>query len=488
MKNANNKNWFNVSTQGLKVQCEEIGLKRLTAELIANSFDENSVSKIEVTIKKFGEIFHIRVDDDGEGFKKISDAFTLFDDSGKRIDPTKRGRFNLGEKQWISLCKFAQIDSGKIRITFDDKGRHSEKIAWNNNCKIFGEIRNKELTSADLVNYLNGIIVPKNKILTINGDIAIPKTISNEFKTELPTPVASGKFQKLRNLKRETALMLYEIEQDEQAWLYEQGIPVCKLEDNFEWHVNVHQKIPQVSERNVVKASYLKLIYTAIAEKCTDLIDEDNAGSKWISDALENTNEETTKVILNQKFGTDKIMIAGTDYRANEKAMEAGYKLVKGSELNMDIKSNLKESNLIDYTSKVFSSNNFVGAEVVEPTENMKFFAKVCNEIAEDTIDKSIKVGFITTEVKEVANYGGDTLTWNMRFCGGKKAFDDFENNAYLLGVVIHELAHDKIGNNEGFAHLSHEYLHEQERIAGICFKHGIDYYINRARISHNLD
>ena len=239
--------------------------------------------------------------------------------------------------------------------------------------------------------------------------------------------------------------------------------------------------MPQVTERNVVKASYLKSIYTAIAENCQDLITEDDASETWVSDALENTSEETSKTLLTKRFGTDKIAVASTtDYRANERAEEAGYHLLRSGELNSDITGNLKSTGSLLYAGQAFSTTAWEFAESVEATTDMQFFAKVCKAVARDTIGKDVTVSFVTTkETEEAATYGHNAITWNVRNMGGKKAFTQPYSGS-VLGILVHELAHDKVGQNNGFAHLSHEYLDEMERIAGICFYRGIEYYVKQ--------
>ena len=62
---------------------------------------------VEVTVK----------DDSPEGFRNITHAYTLFADTYKRRDPTKRGRFNLGEKQVIAICKRAIVMTTKGEIS-----------------------------------------------------------------------------------------------------------------------------------------------------------------------------------------------------------------------------------------------------------------------------------------------------------------------------------------------------------------------------------
>ena len=490
-KTAHGKKWFEVDPKGFRIQCLEIGVPRLVAELISNVFDLKEAKNCWVNIEQHGEIIHVTVKDDGDGFKDKNEIFIIFGDSDKRDNPELRGRFNYAEKQFVVLCEEAHFRTGNWHIAFKGakriEKRHDKKFEGT---EIFGRIRDSTTSKEKILEYLYRIAVPAGKTLTINGTVKPTTPIVKKFRTKLPTPIAKKGYNKLREVIRETEIYLYELQDfyktdgsAEPAWLYEMGIPICKLDDNIRWHVDVQQKVPQVPERNVIKTpAYLKAIYTAVAENCLDIITEDDASETWVSDALEKTTAETSTTLMEKRYGTDKIAIEGTDTEANERALRAGYKLIGGGELNRDIKSNLKTNNLIDYASNQFGTSGWETAKAVEETPAMTFFAKICKAVAKETIRKDITVSFVTTKhTDEGATYGNRHLQFNVRNCGGKKHFENTRSEN-LLGLLIHELAHDRLGNNDGFAHLSHDYLREQEKVAGKCFSKGIDYFITLCR------
>ncbi len=476
------RDWFKVDIHGLAVQMQELGTARLSAELLSNSFDEDSAHNVTVDIQKHGNIIHIKVNDDGNGFLDKKEIYTLFADSRRRTDPTKRGRFNFGTKQFLSICEDAYIKTGNIQVIFKGAKKVEKRLSKKFiGVEVFGRIRESIQSKDDILSFLDRIAVPTDKTLTINGVKKEPTPIVKSFKAKLKTPVANGKYQRLRELQRETDCYLY-TPQGNVSFLYEKGIPITQLDDNIRWDIDVQQKVPQVTERNVVKASYLKSVYTAIAENCQDLITVSDAGETWISDALENTSAETSKELLTKRFGTDKIAIASsTDYHANERAEANGWHLIRSGELNSDITSNLKEDGNLVYAGKEFATTAWEFAIPVKETTEMQFFAKVCKAVAKDTIHKDIDVLFVTTkETQELASYGQNTMNWNVRNMGGKNVFTQ-PYNASILGILVHELSHDKYGCNNGFAHHSYEYQSELERIAGICFLKGIDYYVKKS-------
>ena len=59
------------------------------------------------------------VDNSPEGYRDLSTAHTMFAESYKKNDPTKRGRFNVGEKHVLALCEEASITSTTGQVIFN---------------------------------------------------------------------------------------------------------------------------------------------------------------------------------------------------------------------------------------------------------------------------------------------------------------------------------------------------------------------------------
>ena len=79
-------------------------------------------------------------DDDPEGFRDLAQSWTLFAESERKGDPTKRGRFCLGEKLVLALCSSASISSTTGTVTFDGKGRHRSSVASKRRSQSCGAI------------------------------------------------------------------------------------------------------------------------------------------------------------------------------------------------------------------------------------------------------------------------------------------------------------------------------------------------------------
>ena len=117
------KNRFEVSTQGMALLHDGRPLWSLVKELVANAWDEPSVTKCTVDIQSpMRGVIEIRVEDDGSGFSDIEDAYTLFAPTAKQSNPEVRGRFNLGEKELISIARDATVQTVGHTVSFPEGG------------------------------------------------------------------------------------------------------------------------------------------------------------------------------------------------------------------------------------------------------------------------------------------------------------------------------------------------------------------------------
>ena len=98
---------------------------RLLKELVQNVWDEAPhATCCKVTIRpgdNSGETV-VHVEDDGPGFSDLLDTYTLMKHTDKRYDPAKRGRFNVGEKEFISVALEAEVDTVGYTVRFPREG------------------------------------------------------------------------------------------------------------------------------------------------------------------------------------------------------------------------------------------------------------------------------------------------------------------------------------------------------------------------------
>ena len=112
------RDWFQTSKTGLAKIARRRGLAYVLLELVQNAWDTGA-KNVEVKFKPVDGRPAIDIfvtDDDPDGFKNLSHAWTLFAESDKKIDPQKRGKFNMGEKLVLAVCESAQRGAGRAGV------------------------------------------------------------------------------------------------------------------------------------------------------------------------------------------------------------------------------------------------------------------------------------------------------------------------------------------------------------------------------------
>ncbi len=123
--------WFNVDKEGLAKVLERRGRGFALLELLQNGWDTNA-TRVEMTLTPQPGKAEVRVeirDDCPTGFKNLEHAYTLFAESCRKGDSTKRGRFNLGEKLVLALCREATISSTTGSVVFSHDGTRRRRKA-----------------------------------------------------------------------------------------------------------------------------------------------------------------------------------------------------------------------------------------------------------------------------------------------------------------------------------------------------------------------
>jgi hypothetical protein len=117
--------WLQIDILGLRKTLARKGKAWAIFELVQNAWDTNA-TRVDITLtkpNKNGMSTLICRDDAPEGYRDLSDAHTLFGSSGKKSDPTKRGRFNAGEKFVLVMCESAKVTSTTGQIVFQSNGK-----------------------------------------------------------------------------------------------------------------------------------------------------------------------------------------------------------------------------------------------------------------------------------------------------------------------------------------------------------------------------
>jgi hypothetical protein len=334
---------------------------------------------------------------------------------------------------------------------------------------------------------LDRIIVPQNQDLYINGDLVEKKIPIRKIKGKLWTEDEDQKTKKMVRVLDECEVEIYEKKQDEIAWIFEMGIPVQKFEKGLEvlWHIDILQKVPIGIKRDTVSDSYLIDLYALLVSKCHDIIDKEDAGSKFINRSMSKLDAESAKEIIKKQYGTDKVYVPTdtSDYHANEKVNDTGGQFILPRTLSKDEKKHLKEIGVLKYALEEFGSGISKEYKAIAPTEKMIAYANIVIVIAQELINKTITVEYCNSDISHSAWYDSSKVVYNLRFLPrGKKFFDEF--NPQGAGILAHELSHDKVPAEMEYPmpHSSKEFLREFERISGALIMTNFSVWIEKAQ------
>lgn len=359
-------NWFEIDRSGLAKLLTRYGRERVVLELIANALDTNA-KQITVRMSPLAgrPLVDITViDDDPDGFKDLAHAFTLFAESERKSDATKRGRFNLGEKLVLACCESAIIRSTTGSIHFGPTGRTTSREKLKKGSSFGGVLRmtRDELTRA--VALVHQIIVPDNVELRLEsaehqGEFILQPKLIAEFETTLPTEFADVEGN-LRRTSRKTKVRVFE-PADNGPQLYELGIPVMPFEGGEPWHVSVEQKVPLTMDRTTVLPSFLRTLQVAIANAMTPQIKDGTAS--WVREAMsdERVDEQVVRSVVKLRFGEQAVSYDPSDQEANKIATSKGYTVVSGGAASKEEWANIRRTGALQPAGQVTPSPRAYG-------------------------------------------------------------------------------------------------------------------------------
>jgi hypothetical protein len=454
--------WINVDLAGLAATLSRNGKNFILSELLRNSWDEFGVTKVDVVTSKVAGRPLVRMlisDNSPDGFKDLSDAYTMFADSKKKTNPEMAGRFNCGEKFSLALCESATIESTTGTIHFQSDGARSKS----RKCSAIGTtidlfIRMTSAEHDELCAFAQTLLAPRGIETTFNGDYLAPRKPVANLRAKLTTEIANGEGI-LRKLKRETIVEVLEPREGELPTLYELGIPVMPLD--CKWHVNIQQKVPLTMERDSVPPSYLRDISSLIVNELHASLNAEEATANWVTEGVgskDATPEAVTKV-MDLRFGEKRVAFDPSDLEANKIAVSEGYQVVHGGSLPKEVWRNVKATEAIKPAGQVtpspkpFSKDGKALELIPREKWNMQMFALAtyATVLGFNLISKHVIVRYAhDIDWGSVACYGNDILIINLaKFSAGS-------SRQAINELLLHEFAHAKVSD-----HLSREFYDE---------------------------
>jgi predicted RNA binding protein with dsRBD fold (UPF0201 family) len=447
------KTWFEVDKTGLAKILKRRGVGYIIFELVQNCWDTGAKQvKIDLQPVPGRSACTLTIeDDDPEGFKNLDHAYTLYAESEKKSDPSKRGFMNLGEKLVISACEWVRILSTKGTILFGPEGRSRITKKTEKGTKFEALIRMTRDEMDEVTQAIKRLIPPEDINTTFNGEPLVRRTPLHVFETTLPT-ITSDDEGFLKKTARKTMVRVYDVPQGGTAHLYEMGIPVVEVD--LPWDIEVMQKVPLNADRDNVTPAYMKTLSVETVNRMHQHLKPEQAALPAIQETLadERIAPAAVQTVMTHQFGEKRAIFDPSDPEANRRLVSEGYTVIPGGTFSKDAWNNIRasgerSSGRISPSPELYSSDPMAQAARFIPegdwTEGMRRIADYTHELAWKLIKKAVNIHFETGRMTDgwAANYGHGELTFNHDRLG-KRWFDRAPSES-LNDLLIHELSHE---------------------------------------------
>jgi len=469
-----NNSWFTVDKEGLAKLMERRGVGFVLTELLQNAWDEDGVTRVEASLAPVkGRRARARLvieDDAPDGFQDLADAYTLFAESYKKADATKRGRYNFGEKMVLALCESARIESTTGSVIFKSSGDRQPGRKRRAAGSRFEAIIRLTRAQVGEVAEAATLVLPPEGIETIfNGEVLQSRIPLVTFDASLPTRIADDEGV-LRPTVRKTRVEVIKTRPGERAHVYEMGLPIEEID--FQWHINVMQKVPLGLERSRIGKAYLNRVTAHVLNHAFEHMDRERAASPQVQDAIGHPeiSFEAYNRVLNHRFGPKRVMRDPSDPEAEGTALSKGYTVVGGNQLSRAERERRKEFQRQDRdplvpagqvfpSPKAWAENGKTTVFRVERsawTDGMRRVEAYAVRLASQLIGHAVRVSFYPhmAENKIAATYCRDIAALDFNLKRLTKSWFEGTSREDLKRInelLIHEFAHEYCSN-----HLDH--------------------------------
>ncbi len=344
---------FEVNTEGMRQLHRNREPYQLVKELVQNVFDEEvTVCRVEIIPEIEGT--RVTVEDDGPGFRDVRDAYTLMGDTPKRLDPERRGRFNMGEKEIISVAVSAEVKTAGHTVEFPAEG--GRRVAANRRKRgtrvslLMPWDREK---SAELAERLTHFRPPEGIAMTVNG---VPVSRAPELRVHqavLETVIQDAPGEPMRPTRRKTAMHVLAPNRDGQAWILEMGIPIQPVD--MIYSVDVMQKVPMPPNRDTVSENYLKRIYAETLNAMNDEMPDREFSEQWVRSGMEHRaiEKESVERVIQKRYG-DRVVSWSSNPDSNMRAIDAGYEVIHPRSASREEMKNMRDLGGLQSANQLF--------------------------------------------------------------------------------------------------------------------------------------
>jgi hypothetical protein len=454
------ENWLEIDILGLRRTLERKGKAWAIFELVQNAWDTDA-TRVDVTLtrpNKNGFSTLTCRDNAPDGYRDLSEAHTLFGSSSKKADPTKRGRFNAGEKFVLVMCESAMVTSTTGQIVFQANGKRKETdIRTAAGTEFQGVLEMSEEECLEVGRQVQLLLPPIQTMY--NGVEVLARTPLKSFEETLPTEVANDRGV-LTPRKRKTEVRIYEPQAGEAPMIYERGIPVVEMEGKY--HVSVEQKIPLNNERDNVTPSYLRTLHTVVAGQTFDMLTQEDTNKTWVREAVETgkLKPEAVKAIAVKRFGGHAVLQDYVDVGSNKEAASKGTNVLGRGALSATERKVFAASGALQKAGEIADFKTIGSHAPAKNTkdpghynEDEKAFVRLIEVISPLLINHTVTVKVVNDPEllqEGCTRWRKDSFEFEINL-----AWHDIRSWTNNYELLLHELAHHKVQSND---HLCHEF------------------------------
>lgn len=457
-----------VDKAGLASVLARRGVEFVIYELLQNAFDEDGVTKVTVIIEDLGRGWAaVQVEDDSPfGFRDLSHAYTLFAESYKKGTAVKRGRYNMGDKLVVALCRRATITTTSGRVVWEGNERHRDSRSKTERGSVFvGELKADREGQAKMHEAVRTVFCPEHIELMLNGEpVPNRKPVKVVSDVNLPTEIG----EELRRTRRNTTLTLYPVEPGGVARIYEMGIPVVEIE--CAWSIDVGQKVPLNMDRDNVTPSFLREARAKALNAMHEELPPEHAAAPWVSEALgsKEIEDDAVRAIVVARHGDKAVIADPSDREAEGLSSMRGFQVIHGGSYSGAQWDRIKAAAALLPAGQVNPSPKpfHIGGEPLKTLPRSEWnvahecLASYAQALARDLLQSSVEVTLANDrEWRFGGAYRRGHLTISIVgrshwFSNGLHSFRD--HIVEIDRLLIHEYAHHNVSN-----HLSEEF-HEE--------------------------
>lgn len=463
--------WFDVDKAGLAKLLHNKSKAFVLFELVQNCWDTGA-TEVDIKLTKlagrpFAEL--VVTDNDPDGFTDLTHAYTLFAESEKKDNPEQRGRFNLGEKLVLALCKDAKVHSTTGTVYFKDDGTRTRS---SRDCRESGSvfhatIRMNQAECDQVFSEVHQLIPPKGVTTTFNGLELEHRDPIASFKAILPTLRADDEGN-IKPTNRMTVVNVYDPFEGQDAQIYEMGIPVVATGDRY--HVDVLQKVPLNMDRDNIQPSYRRKLRALVLNHTAELLTDEEASEAWVAAALEapEVSDEAINSTLDSRYGKKRAVFDPSDREANERLQGEGYTIIHGGAFAKETWKRIRASGAAEAAGKIRPTPKARFGEdgedvsVSDLTPGMEQVIALTKRLGHELLHTDIKVSIVRSKQGFTACFGQSHLTFNL-FRLGHAWFNEWRGNiSRTLDLIVHEFGH-----HYSASHLHDNYHEALSRMAG---------------------